>query len=103
VHALVAHGDAVGDGDGAELERVAARRVHAGLGRLRQPIQREVARRDLVPRTRDADLRLREVVVTQAYRAEHPSRGGGLETIGDLAAAGLDVHSGRGCAHGPRA
>ena len=39
VHALVAHRDAVGDRDGAELERVAAGRVHAVLDRLREPVR----------------------------------------------------------------
>ena len=39
----------------------------------------------------DADLRLGEVVVAHADGAQHPARGGLLEAVGDVAAAGLDV------------
>ena len=91
VHALVAHRDAVGHRDGAELHREAAGGVHAFLDGLGQPVQRQVARGDLVPRRRDADLRLDPVVVAHAYGAEHPAGGGLLEAVGDVAAAGLDV------------
>ena len=91
VHALVAHRDAVGNRDRAELERVAAGREHALLDRLGQPVQREVARRDLVPRRCDADLRLGEVLVSHADRAQHATGGGLLQTVGDVATAGFDV------------
>ena len=49
-HALVAHGDAVGHGDGVELDREPTRRPHPVLGPLGQPDERHVAGRDLVPR-----------------------------------------------------
>ncbi len=102
VHPLVAHRDAVRDGDRAELERVAAAGVDAVLDRLGEAVEREVARRDLVPRARDADLRLGEVVVAEAHGPEHPPRGGLLETVGDVAAAGLDVRRLRhACSIGP--
>ena len=100
VHALVAHRDAVGDRDGAELQRVAAAGVHALLGRAGQPLQRQVAGRDLVPARGDADLGLREVLVGHADRAQHPAGGGALEAVGDGAAAGLDVGGGGGLGHG---
>jgi hypothetical protein len=48
-HALVTHRDAVGHRDGAELQREPAGLVHALLRRLGQPVEREVARGDLVP------------------------------------------------------
>ena len=91
VHALVAHRDAVGHRDRAELHREAARGEHTVLDGLREPVQRQVARRDLVPRRRDADLRLGEVVVAHAYRAQHSAGGGLLQAVGDVAAAGLHV------------
>src|SRR3954452_22679066 len=91
MHALVAHGDAVRDRDGAELERVAASGVHAVLDRLGEPVQREVAGSDLVPRGRDPDLGFREVLVLHADRAEHASRGGALQAIRDVTGARLDV------------
>ncbi|WP_157576533.1 hypothetical protein [Mycobacterium sp. GA-2829] len=91
VHPLVTHRDAVGDGDGAELQRVTTGGVHAALDRLGEPLQRHVARRDLVPRRRHTDLRLLPVVVTHAYRAQHPAGSGLLQTVGDVATAGLDV------------
>jgi hypothetical protein len=91
VHALVAHRDAVGDRDGAELQRVATRSVHAVLDRRRQPVEREVARGDLVPARGDPDLRLGEVCVAHADRAQHPAGGRLLQPVGDVAAARLEV------------
>ena len=75
-HALVAHRDAVGDRDRAELQRVAAGRVHPLLGPLGQPVEGEVAGGDLVPRRGDPDLRLVPVVVAHADGAQHGARGG---------------------------
>jgi hypothetical protein len=49
LHALMAHGDAVGDGDGAEFARRAAGGRDALLDRLRLAHQRDVAGRGLVP------------------------------------------------------
>ncbi len=72
---------------------IAARGEHAVLDGLGQPVQRQVARGDLVPRRADADLRLGEVVVTHAYRAQHSAGGGLLEAVGDVATAGLDIRS----------
>ena len=83
VHALVAHRDAVGDRDGAELQRVPAAAVHALLRGLREAGEREVARRDLVPRARDADLRLVPVRIAHADGAEHPAARHGLDAVGD--------------------
>ena len=83
--------------DRAELQRVAAGRVHAVLDRLGQPVEREVAGGDLVPGARDADLRLGEVVVAEPDRAQHAARGGLLEAVGDVAAARLDVGLAGGC------
>ena len=83
--------DAVGDGDGAELQRVAAAGVHALLRRLREAVEREVARGDLVPGARDADLRLVPVGVAHADGAQHSAGGGGFDSVGDDAGAGLDV------------
>ena len=73
-HALVAHADAVADGDGAELHREAAGGAHAVLGVLGQLAQRHVARRHLVPRRGDGDLRLDPVVVGHADGAQHRPR-----------------------------
>src|SRR5699024_2284844 len=43
VHAVVPHRDAVGDGDGAELQRVPTTGVHTLLRGLCEAVQREVA------------------------------------------------------------
>ena len=91
VHALVAHRDAVGDRDRAELQRVAAAGVHALLGALREAVEAQVAGGDLVPRARDADLRLVPVGVAHADGAEHSAGRHGLDAVGDDAAAGFDV------------
>ena len=91
-HALVAHGDAVGDGDGHELEREPAGVADALLGPLGQPVEGEVARGDLVPGRGHADLRLVPVVVGHPDRPQHgPGRGPG-GAVGDLVAAGLHPH-----------
>jgi hypothetical protein len=88
-HPFVAHGDAVGHGDGDELEREAAGGPDAVLGPLGQAVEGQVARRDLVPRGRHSDLGPAPVVVGHADGAEHGPGRGPLEPVGDLAAAGL--------------
>ena len=90
-HALVAHGDPVGHGDGHELDREAAGVADALLGPLGQAVEGQVARRHLVPRRGHADLGLVPVVVGHADGAQHGPGRGPLETVGDLAAAGLHV------------
>ena len=65
-HALMPHRDAVGDGDGDELEGEAAGRTHPLLGPLGQAVEGEVARRDFVPGRDHPDLRLVPVVVGHA-------------------------------------
>ena len=90
-HALVAHRDAVGHGDRAELEGHAAGLADARLDVLGERPQRHVAGRDLVPRVGDADLRLDPVVLGQPDRPQHrPGRRLGL-AVGDVPGPGLDV------------
>ena len=52
------------------------------------------ARRHLVPRRRDADLRLVPVVVTHADRTQHRPRRRLLHAVGDVARPWLDVDRG---------
>ncbi len=92
MHAFVAHRDAVGDGDGAELHGEPAASVDAFLGALGQPVQGEVAGSDFVPGARDADLGLGEVIVPHADRPEHSAGGRRVDSVGDDPAAGLDIH-----------
>ena len=68
LHALVAHGDAVGDGDGAELARRAAGGGDALLDRLGLAHQRDVAGRGFVPAGGDADERLMDLRRGQTHR-----------------------------------
>ena len=91
VHALVAHRDAVGDRDRAELQRVSPAGVHALLRALREAVEAQVAGRDLVPRARDADLGLVPVGVAHADGAKHSARGGGFDSVGDGAGTRLDI------------
>ena len=58
LHALVAHGDAVGHGDGAEFARRAAGGGNAALDGLGLAHQRDVAGCGLVPAGGNADERL---------------------------------------------
>ena len=71
LHAGMAHGDAVGDGDGRELARRAAGGHDALLHRLRLARQRDVARRRLVPGRHDADERLGDLLLRKPHRIEH--------------------------------
>ena len=68
LHALVAHGDAVGHRDGGELARRAAGLGDALLHRLRLAAERDVAGRRLVPAGGDADEGLVDLVLGQAHR-----------------------------------
>src|SRR5690606_570514 len=99
VHPDVAHRDAVGDRDRAELHREPAAAVHALLGRGGEPLQRQVARGDLVPAGGDADLGLREVLVAHPDRTQHPAGGRALQPPRDLRAARLEVRC-HGCSSG---
>ena len=69
--------------------REAARVAHAVLRPLGEPVERHVARRDLVPARRHADLRLAPVGVGHADRAQHRPGGRTLHAVGDLVAARL--------------
>ena len=90
-HALVAHRDAVADRDRDELEREAAGVAHALLGPLGQPVERDVARGDLVPARRDTDLGLAPVAVGHPDRSQHGPGRGPLHPVGHLMAARLHV------------
>ena len=66
-HAGVAHGDAVGDGDGGELPGRAAGGLNSGLRRLGLAAKRDVTRRRLVPRSHHPDERLGDVFLAQPH------------------------------------
>ncbi len=86
-HALRAHRDAVGDGDGVELERRAAGLADPLLDVRREIAQVIVAGADLDPGVGDADERAIEVVVRQADGAQHRARGRAAGAVGKSAAA----------------
>jgi hypothetical protein len=83
------HGDAVGDGDGGELARRAARRRDAAFGGLRLARERNVAGRGLVPRRRDADDRLLQLLFGDAHGIEHRTMRRALGTDRDMPARQL--------------
>ena len=74
--------------------REAARRPHAVLGPLGQPVERHVAGRDLVPAAGHAHLGLVPVVVGHADGPEHGPGRRPLVPVGHLAAPRLDVDRG---------
>ena len=102
-HPLVAHRDAVGHGDRRELDRVAAGGPHAVLRPLRQPVERHVAGRDLVPAARHRDLGLVPVVLGHADGPQHRPRRRPLVALGHLAAAMADVQRRALVTHGREA
>ena len=97
-HAVMAHGDAVGDGDGAEFARGAAGGGDALLDRLRLAHQRDIAGRGLVPAGRDADERLVDLLGGQPHRVEIGPMGRALRPLRHVTArqplldVGLGVH-----------
>ena len=94
LHALVAHRDPVGDGDRAELERDRASLADAFLRERGELAQVVVARRHLVPRRGNGDLRLAEVVLGEADGAEHRASGRAMRSLRDFPAAGAIVLAG---------
>ena len=92
------HGDAVGDGDGGEFARGAARFFDAHFHGLRLTVQRDVAGRGLVPAGGDADPRLVDVLFGQTHGVEVAAMGRAGRALGDVAAgqAGLVETGGHG-------
>jgi hypothetical protein len=68
-HAVVAHRDAVVDGDRVELDAPAPRVVHDFLDTLADIVEMDVARNELGETVGDCDDRLREIGVGHAGRA----------------------------------
>ena len=66
----MAHGDAVGDGDGAELARRAVGGSDALLGGLSLTHQGNIAGRGLIPAGRHADERLVDLLGGEAHGIE---------------------------------
>src|SRR5260370_36046940 len=66
-HAVVPHGNAVGDRDGAELAWRSARRRDALLDGLSLTHQRDVTRRRLVPAASNPDERLVDLLVGKPH------------------------------------
>ena len=98
LHALMAHGDAVGHRDGGEFPRRAPGRGDAVLHRLGLTVQGDIAGRGLVPRRGHADQRLGDLFLGHAHgveerpvgRALRPDRGvaGGQSGLVEGAVAG---------------
>src|SRR5690606_28521784 len=91
LHALGAHADAVGDGDGVELEGGSAGGSDALFDRGGEASEVEVAGADLDPGVGDADEWLREVIVGEAGGAEHGARGGAVRTVEQRVAGSAEV------------
>src|SRR5215216_5390101 len=95
----MAHGDAVGDRNGAEFAGGAAGGRDALLDRLRLAHQRDIAGRGLVPAGRDADEGLVDLLSRQTHRIEIGPMGGALRPLRHVTArqslldVGLGVHS----------
>ena len=67
-HALVAHGDTIGDSDGGKFTRCAQRLFHAHLDGLRLTVQRNVTGRRLVPAGGHTHQRLVNFFLGHAHR-----------------------------------
>ena len=101
-HAGRAHRDAVGDGDRVELDRRAAGGADAVLHVHGELALVQVARHRLDPGRRDADERLREILVGEADGLQHRAGAGAVDAVGERSAAALggigglrvDAHAG---------
>ncbi len=91
LHAGRAHRDAVGDDDGVEIDRIAARCDDAGAHILGQAVQVHVARRDRRPGVDDADHRLVEVGVLHAGGAQIRAGGGPVRAMRHRRAARIGL------------
>ena len=81
----MAHGDAVGDGDGAEFARRAAGLLDALLGRLGLAHQGDVAGRGFVPAAGDADEGLVDLLLGQPHGVIIGAMRRAAGTFGDVA------------------
>ncbi len=91
LHALMAHRDAVGDGDGAEFARRAACFLDALLGRLRLAHQRDVAGRGLVPACGDADKRTMDLLFGEPHRVIVGAMRRAFGALGHVAGGSFDL------------
>ena len=80
-HALRAHGDAVGDGDGVKDERLATGLGAAFRGGDGELVDVDVAGRDLAPGGGDADLGFLEIGAVEADGVKH---GAALRALGGV-------------------
>ena len=83
LHALGAHGDAVGDGDGVELHGRAAGVADALLDGCGDVAEMEVAGADLGPGVGDADDGLVQVFFAEADAAQVGAGGGAVGAFGE--------------------
>src|SRR5207302_7818228 len=97
---LMAHRDAVGDGDGAEFSRRATGGGDSALDDLGLPHQRDVAGCRFVPAARHSYQRLVDLLGREPHRIEVRAMRCAIGTNGHVAAwkltlvDGLDVHGG---------
>ena len=82
-HAFGAHGDAVGNGDGVELDGSAAGGADAGFDAFGELAQMKIAGSDFGPGVGDGDERAGEIVVGEARGFEHGPGGGAREAFFD--------------------
>ena len=91
LHALGAHGYAVADGDGAELEGHAVGGADAFLCALGEAAEVDVAGGDVAGQVGDGDEGFFHVVVGDAHGHQHGAGGRALGVVGDFGAAVLGL------------
>jgi hypothetical protein len=97
-HALGAHADAVGDGDGVEIDGLAAGLVHALARVFAEVAEMHVARRHVARGGGDGDLGFFEIVVGEAHGAQHGAGGSAVVAVNNDGG----VWAGEGLAHDER-
>ena len=92
LHALGAHGDAIGDGDGIEFHGGAAGGADALLHLYRQLAEVVIARHGLDPCVGDADDRLDQVGIREPDGFQHGASGSAVASLCDGVA--VEFHGG---------
>ena len=91
LHALGAHGYAVADGNGAELEGGAAGLPDTLFDGVGEPVQVDVAGGHVAGQVGDGDEGLVQVILGQSHGPQHGPGWSALRPFGDIAAAVLHL------------
>jgi len=65
--------------------------VHTVLHHLKQPVQQQITKHNLIPQTRNTNLQLPKIIITQTNSAQHTAHDNNLQTINNLTKTKLQI------------